>query len=394
MTGEEIQALLDTQRAFFNSGATLSVDFRIKSLRKLYDAVKAHEGDIRAALTADLGKSAYEGFMCESGLALTEISYMIKHTRKLARRKTVRTPLAQFASRSFTQAMPYGNTLVMSPWNYPFLLTIDPLADAIAAGNTVILKPSAYSPATSAIIERIVAECFAPEHVAVVTGGRTENTALLEQKFDFIFFTGSQNVGKEVLRHAAEFLTPAVLELGGKSPCIVDASANFERLCGLIDAGKVVHGGERDAESCRIAPTIMDGVTASDAVMGEEIFGPILPILTFETFDQVARGLKDKAKPLAAYLFSSDKGHIDRFTHELQFGGGCINDVVIHLATSEMAFGGVGESGMGGYHGKRGFDAFSHVKSIVDKKTWLDLPMRYQPYSSALYEKLLHVFLR
>ena len=214
MTGEEIQALLDAQRAFFNSGATLSVDFRIKSLRKLYDAVKAHEDDIHAALTADLGKSAYEGFMCESGLALTEISYMTKHVRKLARRTTVRTPLAQFASHSFTQAMPYGNTLVMSPWNYPFLLTIDPLADAIAAGNTVILKPSAYSPATSAIIERIVAECFAPEHVAVVTGGRAENTALLEQKFDFIFFTGSQNVGKEVLRHAAEFLTPAVLELG------------------------------------------------------------------------------------------------------------------------------------------------------------------------------------
>ena len=372
MTGEEIQALLGAQRTFFNSGATLSVDFRIKSLHRLYDAVKAHEGDIHAALTADLGKSAYEGFMCESGLALTEISYMIKHARKLARRTTVRTPLAQFASHSFTQAMPYGNTLVMSPWNYPFLLTVDPLADAIAAGNTVILKPSAYSPATSAIIERIVEECFAPEHVAVVTGGRAENTALLEQKFDFIFFTGSQNVGKEVLRHAAEFLTPAVLELGGKSPCIVDASANielaakriafgkflncgqtcvapdyvlversvhdklvaelvkqverqfgitplenadygkivnqkhFERLCGLIDESKVVHGGARDAESCRIAPTIMDGVVASDAVMGEEIFGPILPILTFETFDQVAQGLKGKAKPLAAYLFSSD----------------------------------------------------------------------------------------
>ena len=169
---------------------------------------------------------------------------------------------------------------------------------------------------------------------------------------------------------------------------------HFERLCGLIDESKVVHGGERAAQSCRIAPTIMDGVVAGDAVMGEEIFGPILPILTFETFDQVAQGLKGKAKPLAAYLFSSDKENIDRFTHELQFGGGCINDVVIHLATSEMAFGGVGESGMGGYHGKRGFEAFSHIKSIVDKKTWLDLPMRYQPYSSALYEKLLHVFLR
>ena len=460
MNAQEINALLEKQRSFFNSGATIPVDFRISQLRKLREAVRAHEREINEALTADLGKSAYEGFMCESGLALTELSYLIKHTRRFARSHTVPTPLAQFASRSFTQAIPYGNTLIMSPWNYPFLLTIDPLADAIAAGNTAILKPSAYSPATSAVIRAIVEECFAPEYVAVVEGGRAENAALLEQKFDFIFFTGSQNVGKEVLRHAAENLTPAVLELGGKSPCIVDASANlalaakrivfgkflncgqtcvapdyvlversvhdaliaelvrqieqqlgknplanpdygkivnrkhFERLCGLIDASKVVCGGQVDEAGDRIAPTIMDGVCAEDAVMGEEIFGPILPVLSFESFDQVAQGLKGKAKPLACYLFSSDKGHIKRYTEEFQFGGGCVNDVVIHLATSEMAFGGVGESGMGGYHGKRGFEAFSHTKSIVDKKTWIDLPMRYQPYTSKLYDKLLHMFLR
>ena len=460
MTNEEIQVILEKQRTFFNSGATIPVDFRIAALRKLYAAIRAHEDEIHAALTADLGKSSYEGFMCESGLALTEISYMIKHTRKLARPKTVRTPLAQFASHSFTQAVPYGNTLIMSPWNYPFLLTIDPLADAIAAGNTVVLKPSAYSPATSKIIATIVAECFPPEYVAIVTGGRAENTALLKQKFDFIFFTGSQTVGKEVLRHTAEHLTPVVLELGGKSPCIVDASANvklaakrivfgkflncgqtcvapdyilversihdqlitelkqqielqfgknplentdygkivnqkhFERLCSLIDANKVVCGGQTDEASCRIAPTVMDGVVAEDAVMGEEIFGPLLPVLTFDSFDQVVCGLQNKAKPLAMYLFSSNKNHIDQYRRELSFGGGCINDVVIHLATSEMAFGGVGESGMGAYHGKRGFEAFSHVKSIVDKKTWIDLPMRYQPYTSKLYNKLLHVFLR
>ncbi len=460
MTSEEIQIILEKQRAFFNSGATISVDFRIAALRKLYAAIRVHEDEIHAALTADLGKSNYEGFMSESGLALTEISYMIKHTRKLARSKTVHTPLAQFASHSFTQAVPYGNTLIMSPWNYPFLLTIDPLADAIAAGNTVVLKPSAYSPATSKIIATIVSECFPPEYVAIVTGGRAENTALLKQKFDFIFFTGSQTVGKEVLRHAAEHLTPVVLELGGKSPCIVDASANvklaakrivfgkflncgqtcvapdyilvernirdqlitelkrqielqfgknpientgygkivnqkhFERLCSLIDTNKVVYGGQTDETSCRIAPTVMDGVMAEDAVMGEEIFGPLLPVLTFDSFDQVVRGLQNKAKPLAMYLFSSNKNHIDQYRRELSFGGGCINDVVIHLATSEMAFGGVGESGMGAYHGKRGFEAFSHVKSIVDKKTWIDLPMRYQPYTSKLYNKLLHVFLR
>lgn len=460
MTSEEIQIILEKQRAFFNSGATISVDFRIAALRKLYAAIRVHEDEIHAALTADLGKSNYEGFMSESGLALTEISYMIKHTRKLARSKTVHTPLAQFASHSFTQAVPYGNTLIMSPWNYPFLLTIDPLADAIAAGNTVVLKPSAYSPATSKIIATIVSECFPPEYVAIVTGGRAENTALLKQKFDFIFFTGSQTVGKEVLRHAAEHLTPVVLELGGKSPCIVDASANvklaakrivfgkflncgqtcvapdyilvernirdqlitelkrqielqfgknpientgygkivnqkhFERLCSLIDTNKVVYGGQTDETSCRIAPTVMDGVMAEDAVMGEEIFGPLLPVLTFDSFDQVVRGLQNKAKPLAMYLFSSNKNHIDQYSRELSFGGGCINDVVIHLATSEMAFGGVGESGMGAYHGKRGFEAFSHLKSIVDKKTWIDLPMRYQPYTSKLYNKLLHVFLR
>lgn len=460
MTSEEIQIILEKQRAFFNSGATISVDFRIAALRKLYAAICVHEDEIHAALTADLGKSNYEGFMSESGLALTEISYMIKHTRKLARSKTVHTPLAQFASHSFTQAVPYGNTLIMSPWNYPFLLTIDPLADAIAAGNTVVLKPSAYSPATSKIIATIVSECFPPEYVAIVTGGRAENTALLKQKFDFIFFTGSQTVGKEVLRHAAEHLTPVVLELGGKSPCIVDASANvklaakrivfgkflncgqtcvapdyilvernirdqlitelkrqielqfgknpientgygkivnqkhFERLCSLIDTNKVVYGGQTDETSCRIAPTVMDGVMAEDAVMGEEIFGPLLPVLTFDSFDQVVRGLQNKAKPLAMYLFSSNKNHIDQYRRELSFGGGCINDVVIHLATSEMAFGGVGESGMGAYHGKRGFEAFSHLKSIVDKKTWIDLPMRYQPYTSKLYNKLLHVFLR
>ena len=460
MTSEEIQSLLEKQRAYYRSGATIPVKFRVDQLRKLYETVKKYQNEINDALKADLGKSHYEGFMCESGLVLTEISYMMGHTRKFAKRKTVATPLAQFHSHSYKQPMPYGNTLIMSPWNYPFLLTLDPLADAIAAGNTVVVKPSAYSPATSKIVEKIIKECFAPEYVAVVTGGRAENTALLDQKFDFIFFTGSQAVGKEVLRRAAEHLTPAVLELGGKSPCIIDASANiklaakrivwgkylncgqtcvapdyilceksvkdefvkavvdeikkqygenplsnkdygkiinekhFARLCGLIDKRKVVIGGNANPDTCQIAPTVMDNVTYDDAVMGEEIFGPIMPILTFDDFDAVVDELKTKDKPLALYLFTSNKKHIKRVTTELSYGGGCINDVVIHLATSNMGFGGVGESGMGSYHGKDGFDAFSHYKSIVDKKTWLDLPMRYQPFVSKLYEKLLHIFLR
>ncbi len=460
MTNQEIQALLEKQRKFYRSGATIPVKFRVEQLKKLYATVKKYETDINDALKADLGKSHYEGFMCESGLVLTEISYMIKHTKKFAKRKTVKTPLAQFHSHSYKQPVPYGNTLIMSPWNYPFLLTLDPLTDAIAAGNTAIVKPSAYSPATSAVVEKIIGECFAPEYVAVVMGGRAENSALLEQKFDFVFFTGSQAVGREVLRHAAEHLTPAVLELGGKSPCIVDASADiklaakrivfgkylncgqtcvapdyilcersvkdafvtevkrqiklqygdnplenkdygkiinekhFTRLCGLLDQKKVVVGGKTNPKTCQIAPTVMDNVTYEDAVMGEEIFGPIMPIITFDNFDCVIDELKKKDKPLALYLFSSDKKHIKRVTTELSYGGGCINDVVIHLATSEMGFGGVGESGMGAYHGKDGFDAFSHYKSIVDKKTWLDLPMRYQPYKSKLYEKMLHLILR
>lgn len=460
MTNEQIGSLLERQRKYYKSGVTIPVKFRIEQLKKLYAAVKKHENEIRDALTEDLGKSCFEGFMCESGLVLSEISYMIRHTKKFSGRKTVYTPLAQFASHSFKQPVPYGNTLIMSPWNYPFLLTVDPLADAIAAGNTVILKPSAYSPATGRIIEKIITECFAPEYVAVVTGGRAENAALLEQKWDFVFFTGSQAVGKEVLRHTAEYLTPVVLELGGKNPCIVDASANiklaakrivfgkylncgqtcvapdhilcersvkdafvaevvrqikkqygenplgnkdygkiinekhFTRLCGLIDRNKVVAGGETNARTHQIAPTVMDNVTEADAVMGEEIFGPILPILTFDSFDAVVDELKGRDKPLALYLFSGNKRHIKCVTAELSYGGGCINDVVIHLATSEMGFGGVGESGRGAYHGKDGFDAFSHYKSIVDKKTWMDLPMRYQPYKSRLYEKLLHLFLR
>lgn len=460
MTNEQIASLLDKQREYYKSGVTVPVNFRIEQLKKLYAAIKKYENEILQALHTDLGKSDYESFMCEIGLVLSEITYMIRHTKKFAKRKTVFTPITNFHAHCFKQPVPYGNTLIMSPWNYPFLLTVDPLADAIAAGNTAVVKPSAYSHATSAIISKIISECFDAEYIAVITGGRAENAALLEQKFDFVFFTGSQAVGKEVLRHTAEHLTPAVLELGGKSPCIVDKSANialaakrivfgkflncgqtcvapdyilcessvkdkfinevvsqikiqygdnplknkdygkiinqkhFERLCGLIDKNKVIIGGETDCGSNRIAPTVMNNVTENDAVMGEEIFGPIMPILTFDDFDKMVDNLKDKDKPLALYLFSSDKGQIKRITTELSYGGGCINDVVVHLSTSEMGFGGVGQSGMGSYHGKDGFDAFSHYKSIMDKKTWLDLPMRYQPYKNKMYEKLLHLFLK
>ena len=456
----QIDTLLEQQRRFFHSGVTLPVAFRVEMLKKLRDAIDRYEPEIASALHADLGKSDFEGFMCEIGLVRTELSYMIRHTPRFAAERRVRTPLAQFAARSYQKPSPYGNVLIMSPWNYPFLLTIDPLADAIAAGNTAIVKPSAYSPATSAVIAKIVQDCFPPEYVAVVMGGREENAALLQQKFDFVFFTGSQAVGREVLRHTAEHLTPTVLELGGKSPCIVDSTAklelaakrivfgkylncgqtcvapdyilchesvkdafvkavlrqvkaqygevplrnsdygkiinkrHFDRLCGLIDPEKVVLGGECSPETLQIAPTVMDGVTWDDAVMQDEIFGPIMPILTFRSFDEVYALLANKPKPLALYLFAEDKQRIREVTERCRYGGGCINDTVIHLATSDMGFGGVGESGMGSYHGRTGFDAFSHTKSIVDKKTWMDLPMRYQPYRRGLYGRLLRMFLR
>lgn len=456
----DIDKILDSQRQFFQSGATLSVEFRIKMLKKLYCTVKKYEMEIGKALLEDLGKSDFESFMCEVGLTLTEISYMIRHTRKFAREKNVYTPLSQFAARSYKKPSPYGNILIMSPWNYPFLLTIEPLADAIAAGNTAIVKPSAYSPATSTIIKKIITECFSSKYVAVVTGGRAENAALLEKKFDFIFFTGSQNVGKEVLRHTAETLTPVVLELGGKSPCIVDSSAkvklaakrivfgkylncgqtcvapdyilchksikdafikevcvqikkqygekpfsnpdygkiinekHFNRICGLIDKNKTVFGGEANKNTLQIAPTVMDHVTWEDAVMQEEIFGPIMPILSFEKFDELYALLANKPKPLALYLFSENKKHIREATERLSYGGGCINDTIMHLVTSKMGFGGIGESGMGAYHGKEGFDAFSHSKSIVDKKTWIDLPVRYQPYHRKMYNRLLKILFK
>lgn len=458
-TEQRIDDIFEKQKRYFQKGETVSVKFRIEMLKKLKECVIKHEHEIATALYEDLGKSEHESYMCETGMVLSEISYLIKHTSKFAKEHRVHTPIAQFCAVSCTKPVPYGNTLIMSPWNYPFLLTLDPIADAIAAGNTAIVKPSAYSPATSKLIFDMISECFPEEYIAVVTGGRSENSHLLEKKFDFIFFTGSQSVGKIVLQHTAVHLTPAVLELGGKSPVIVDDSADialaakriifgkiincgqtcvapdyvlcdkkvkdkfihelkkqitnqlgtdplnnpnyghivnrkhFDRICKLIDKNKIVCGGNFDNDNLKIAPTVMDNVTWEDAVMGEEIFGPILPILTFDKFDDVYDVLKNRPKPLALYMFSKNKSHIEFVKNYIPFGGGCINDTIIHLATEEMGFGGVGESGMGAYHGKTGFDAFSHSKSIVDKKTWIDLPMRYQPYKN-FYNKIIKMFLK
>lgn len=451
--------LLDKQKTFFQSGVTLDISYRVNALKKLYNAINRYENEIELALKKDLGKSATEAYMCEIGLTLSEISYMIKNIKKFSKSTRVKTPLSQFPSKSFVKRCPYGNTLIMSPWNYPFLLTVEPLVTAIATGNTAIVKPSAYSPTTSALIKKIINECFEDRYIAVITGGRRENAELLNEKFDFIFFTGSQSVGKEVLRKAAEHLTPAVLELGGKSPCIVDSTAkiklaakrivfgkflncgqtcvapdyvicdrnikeeliceiknqiveqygenpllnadygkivnqkHFERICKLIDVNKLVYGGEVDTEALKIAPTVLDNVAFDDAVMCEEIFGPVLPVLTYDKFEDLLTMLADKPKPLALYIFSESKKNIDFITERISYGGGCINDVVIHLATSEMGFGGVGESGMGAYHGKVGFDTFSHMKSIIKKSTKIDLSMRYQPYTKEK-KRLIRLFLK
>ena len=459
MNQNDIHELVEKQRAYFYSNKTLNIDRRIHALKQLQTCIQKYEKEIAKALEADLGKSSFESYMCETGLVLSEISYMLKHIRKFSREKRVHTPLAQFHSRSFTKPGPYGVVLIMSPWNYPFLLSLDPLIDAIAAGNTVILKPSAYSPHTSALIKKMIHECFEPEMITVVTGGRTENTSLLEEHFDYIFFTGSQNVGKEVMKKASVHLTPVTLELGGKSPCIIDSTADlklaarrivfgkylncgqtcvapdyicchssvkdvfldevrrqiqiqfgehplsnpdygkiinekhFNRISGLIDADKVICGGHTDPDTLRIEPTVMDHITYKDKVMQEEIFGPIMPILTYDSLDDLICKINSMPHPLALYFFTRDKAAARKVTSQCQFGGGCINDTIIHLATSEMSFGGFGESGMGGYHGKEGFRTFSHYKSIVDKKTWLDLQMRYQPYKE-INDKLIHLFLR
>lgn len=468
-----IQDIINKQRAFFRNGKTLSVPFRKEHLEKLKEVLLENDGKIGAALMSDIGKSSVEAYMCETGMVLSELSHAIRHIRSYSRRRRVRTPLAQFPARSFIIPEPYGNVLVMSPWNYPLLLSLAPVISAVAAGNTVILKPSAYSPATSAVIADIVRKVFPEEYVAVVEGGRDVNSDLLEQKFDYIFFTGSKTVGRLVMSKAAEHLTPVTLELGGKSPVIVDRRLtaaemqtaarrivfgkflncgqtcvapdyvlvheslaedflaacreeirkmfgehplenpdygkivnrkHFDRLCRMISELKeydphMAEAGSSEPENLRIEPVIAslgdvnDCAPDSLAVMQEEIFGPVMPVLTYSDIEDVIKYIDERPRPLAAYIFTSDRTFRETLLARLHFGGGCVNDTIIHLATEDMPFGGVGESGMGHYHGRYGFETFSHLKSIVDKPLWLDLPMRYQPYTR-MKEKLIRMFLK
>ena len=446
----EYKDMLHAQRAYFSKGECKSVDFRIRQLKNLRQWICEHEQEIMSALHQDLNKSPFESYATEIGIVKEEIKYTLKHLRRWAAPKRVKTPITQFPAQSFVYPEPYGVALIMSPWNYPFQLTVAPLVGAICAGNCAVVKPSAYSPATTRVIAGMIKELFAPEYISVVEGGREANQALLDEKFDYIFFTGSVNVGKYVMEKAAAHLTPVSLERGGKSPCIVDETADlklaakrivwgkflncgqtcvapdyilvqrsvkdklvrqinksirkmygkdalaneeypkmisekhFDRVLGLLEGVHVVSGGESDRSSLRIAPTLLDQVTWESPVMQEEIFGPLLPILTFYDMKEAVQMVNARPRPLALYYFTKDKKREAGILRNISYGGGCINDTVVHLATSHMPFGGVGNSGMGGYHGKDSFDTFTHRKSIMKKSLLVDIPIRYAPFKNKL----------
>lgn len=452
-----ISEIIARQRAYFETGATRPLKTRLEALRTLRNALRQNEDKLAQALMADLHKRPGESYMTEIGILLHELGYIIKHLPKWTKTRGVPTPLAHFHAKSFVVPEPYGVALVIAPWNYPVQLSLSPVIGAIAAGNCVVLKPSAYAPATSRALAELLGECFDSGYVAVIEGGREQNQALLSEKFDYIFFTGSVSVGRYVMECAAKHLTPVSLELGGKSPVIVDETANltlaarrvafgkllnagqtcvapdyvlvqksvrepflkalkdaieacfpggnmrdmphivsvkhFERLTGLLKSGTVYYGGQTDAESRCIAPTILDNVQPDDPVMLEEIFGPILPVLTYRTLDEAISFINARPHPLALYLFTASKQTEKNVLGSVRFGGGCVNDTAIHLANAHMGFGGVGESGMGSYHGKQSFDTFTHYKSILKKFNWIDMPMRYHPYDKKK-EKMVRMLLK
>lgn len=458
MDNQSILEKIDNQRKFLDENPMLDYKKRIEALKLLYKNIKLMSVDIYDALKKDLNKSETETYMVEIGMVLNEISYMIKHIRSFSRPKRVATPLAQFHSKSYKMPCAYGMVLIISPWNYPFMLALEPMVDAIAAGNSVIVKPSEISPNVSDVIAKLISKTFDKGHVDTVLGGVEECTFLLDQDFDYIFYTGSTRVGEIVMKKAAEHFTPVTLEMGGKSPCIVDETANiplaakrivfgkflnagqtcvapdyilcdkkikdklidelerqivlqytvdpikndaypkminkkqFDAMSKFITDENLIFGGKKDEESLKIEPTLLNSAFDDD-VMQIEIFGPILPIITFDDIDEAIAKINSLSKPLALYIFSSSKTNQNKVLNRCQFGGGCINDTIIHIATPNLGFGGLKQSGIGAYHGKIGFDTFTHYKSIVDKKTWLDLPMRYQPYNK-FKQILIKMFLR
>ncbi|MDD4212513.1 MAG: aldehyde dehydrogenase [Bacilli bacterium] len=442
----DIKGIIESQREYFNTGITMDLAFRRVMLKRLRQKMKDMEEEILNALYQDLGKNKTEAYMSEVGMVYSEIDFMLKNIKRFSKTKRVLTPLVQFKAKSYRIPCPYGVVLIMSPWNYPFMLTLTPLIDALASGNTAVLKPSDYSHHTSLVIEKLIHETFPSPYVHAVLGGRAENQDLLNQNFDYIFFTGGKTVGRLVMEKASAHLTPVTLELGGKSPCIVDETAHisltakriafgklinvgqtciapdyilvhesvhdalveelkkiiptfvgndpihhdhyghiinqkhFDRLMGLLDPKKIVFGGESDLSTLKISPTIMTRVTLEDPIMQEEIFGPILPILTFQKIEDVVPMIEANSHPLAFYYFTTNKVRATNFLTHIPFGGGCINDTIVHIATNHMGFGGVGDSGMGEYHGKYGFDTFTHTKSVLIKSNAIDISLRYPPY--------------
>ena len=455
---EEYLSIRSTMQSYFDSGATLPVSARIEHLIKLKKTILQWEDRLYDACMKDLGKSSFETYETEIGIVQAEISHTLRHLKKWAKPKRVPTPLAHFPSSSYIIRQPKGVVLVMSPWNYPIQLSLVPLACALAAGCCVLLKPSRYSWNVSSVLKQMLDSCFDPALVSVVEGGHQANTDLLQLRWDHIFFTGSPAVGKIVMEAAARQLCPVTLELGGKSPCIIDGSVNmktaavrlawgkflnagqtcvapdyllinekcrdefvdefrkavrklypqgvnspdlgkiinekhFQRLRHLFENQKIIIGGEIDEKTMKIAPTLLDETDPESPVMQEEIFGPILPMITWKDFDEAVDFVRSREKPLALYIFSKDKKHIRKVQERLTYGGGCINDTIVHLSNPCMPFGGVGASGMGSYHAKQGFDTFTHEKSTLKKALWLDIPVRYAPYSSRLI-RLLKLLMR
>lgn len=453
----KMEEIVAKQRKFYSMGKTKEIGFRITALKRLRTAILNHEEQIVSALQADLNKSSFETYMTEIGMVLDEIKTMLSLVKNHARRKYVRTPLVQFPANSFIVSEPYGIVLIMAPWNYPFQLCLSPLVGAIAAGNCAIIKTSEYAPNTAKVVEDIIASCFPEKYVKVVSGNSKVSQELLSQKFDYIFFTGGGTVGRIVMEQAAKNLTPVTLELGGKSPCIVDKSSNVKLAAKRIAFGKFLNAGQTcvapdyvyvhkevkeefiyylkhyinhyygknpllnkdypkiiNDKHCqrllgllkgedlliggksfegKIEPTLVANPSWDSPIMKEEIFGPLLPILTYTSLKEVVTIINNHPKPLALYLFTKDKKIENYILKHTSFGGGCINDTIVHLATPYMGFGGVGESGMGQYHGKWSLDTFSHKKSILKKANWLDLPMRYYPYRK-YKEKMIRFFLR
>ncbi|MFS0861839.1 aldehyde dehydrogenase [Fredinandcohnia sp. 179-A 10B2 NHS] len=447
---ESYKELVQKQRAFFASGKTKDLAFRISTLQKIRSLIKTHEKEIMKTLNEDLNKSEFESYTTEVGFVLEELSFTLKNISKWVKPRRVKTTLVGFGSKNYIYPEPYGVALIIAPWNYPFQLAFAPLIGAVAAGNCAIIKPSELTPKTSALVGSLINENFPEEYIAVVEGGVETSTALLQEKTDYIFFTGSVPVGRIIMQAAAKNLTPVTLELGGKSPCIVHKDANlkyaakriawgkytnagqtciapdylyvhkevkeefltllkeaideiygdslyddsnltkivsdrhFNRLFTFLDNGTVYHGGGVDSDKRLIEPTVLVDVTWNDPVMEDEIFGPILPVLEYEDILQTIGEITDRPKPLALYIFSESERVQNKVLESVSFGGGCVNDTVYHFSAPHLPFGGVGDSGIGAYHGKGSFDVFTHEKSVLKQTTRFDLPLRYPHTKNAL----------